>query len=256
MNTGIYRIINILNNKSYIGSAVDIKKRFYGHENALGRNIHKNSHLQNAWNIYGKNAFKFEVLLFCDKKNLLFYEQKAIDVNQVTDRTNGYNVCSIAGNHLGVKRSKETKARLSAAKRNMSDETKRRISVAMTGKHPSEETRRKLSEAKKGNTNTKGHVHSKKTKKKMSETHKRKYLSDETLRKMSESSKGKFHSDGSKEKMSEAKKGHIVSKKTRKKLSDANKGKKLSEETKRKISETLRGNSYEEQEENNTDYRK
>lgn len=54
MKSGIYMIINNINEKKYIGSAKNIDKRWYEHRYTLNKNCHDNSLLQNAWNKYGK----------------------------------------------------------------------------------------------------------------------------------------------------------------------------------------------------------
>ena len=112
------------------------------------------------------------------------------------------------------------KDHLSEHKRNVSEETRRKLSEANRGKVFSEETKRKLSESQKGRV-----------------------FSEETRRRMSEAKKGKNHkpfSEETRRKLSEAKKGKKrkpFSEETRRKLSEANKGKVLTEETKRKLSE-------------------
>lgn len=74
MDSGIYEIINLANGKSYVGSTVNLDKRYTEHFGALSKNKHTNSKLQNSYNKYGKNNFIFEVLLYCDKDELLEYE--------------------------------------------------------------------------------------------------------------------------------------------------------------------------------------
>ena len=62
--TGVYRILNLVNNKVYIGStnARDgFSDRWYGHILAL-KNNENNKHLQNAWNLYGPENFSFEII--------------------------------------------------------------------------------------------------------------------------------------------------------------------------------------------------
>jgi predicted GIY-YIG superfamily endonuclease len=56
---GIYCIENISNNKKYFGKSVDLLNRLDWHKNRLARNVHTNSHLQLAWNKYGKTSFNF-----------------------------------------------------------------------------------------------------------------------------------------------------------------------------------------------------
>jgi predicted GIY-YIG superfamily endonuclease len=48
--SGVYEIKNTLNNKRYIGSSVNIQKRWYAHKRMLNLNTHPNKHLQAAWN--------------------------------------------------------------------------------------------------------------------------------------------------------------------------------------------------------------
>src|ERR1039458_145551 len=59
---GIYSIYCIANEKQYIGSSVNIKRRFREHRSKLSRNIHTCRHLQNAWNKYGAESFVFNVV--------------------------------------------------------------------------------------------------------------------------------------------------------------------------------------------------
>lgn len=58
-NCGIYIIRNLVNDKIYVGSSVNIKRRFAQHKSTLRHNTHKNKHLQNAWNKYGEENFEF-----------------------------------------------------------------------------------------------------------------------------------------------------------------------------------------------------
>lgn len=62
MARGIYKIINVVNNKFYVGSAVDFKRRKTRHFSELRTGEHNNRYLQNAWNKYGEQAFVFVVV--------------------------------------------------------------------------------------------------------------------------------------------------------------------------------------------------
>lgn len=62
MAQGIYKIINVVNNKFYIGSAVNLRKRKARHFSELRTGKHKNRHLLAAWNKYGEQAFVFVVV--------------------------------------------------------------------------------------------------------------------------------------------------------------------------------------------------
>ena len=80
MNIGIYRIRNVVNNKSYYGSSKNINKRWGRHRLDLNNNRHHNSILQRAWNKYGESNFMFEVVELCDVDLLLINEQKYLDM--------------------------------------------------------------------------------------------------------------------------------------------------------------------------------
>ena len=214
MSSGIYEIRNTLNGHVYIGSAVDIKKRWYKHINELRNNKHHSGYLQKAFNKYGEYAFVFTVLEFCEKEQLLAREQEYLDKNKPV-----YNIAPVAGSSLGIKRTKESIAKMSLAKRNMSEETKNKIRNSMRGKFPTDETRRKLSEARKGKSFSIEH-RSKLSLALIGNSRNRgKALSDETRKKISEAKKGnqvwkgRTHSEETKKKMSESGKNRWHNKK-------------------------------------------
>jgi group I intron endonuclease len=62
MKSGIYKIINLVNNKFYVGSAVNFSRRKARHFSELRTGKHKNRHLQAAWLKYGEKAFVFVVV--------------------------------------------------------------------------------------------------------------------------------------------------------------------------------------------------
>lgn len=52
--SGVYEIRNTLNNKRYIGSSINIYRRWRDHKRMLNLSVHPNKHLQSAWNKYGE----------------------------------------------------------------------------------------------------------------------------------------------------------------------------------------------------------
>lgn len=48
VKAGVYQILNIVNNKRYIGSSVDIPKRWREHLHSLRQNVHCSRYLQRA----------------------------------------------------------------------------------------------------------------------------------------------------------------------------------------------------------------
>lgn len=137
-DTGIYQIKSRSTGRLYIGSAVSIRKRWMGHKNSLRSGKHHSRFLSRCWVKYGEDDFEFKALVFCSKKDLLFYEQRFIDALSPE-----YNTSPTAGSQLGYKHSNETRSKLRAARaRNnfgprigaiLSKETKEKISKSKRG---------------------------------------------------------------------------------------------------------------------------
>tara|TARA_R110000868_G_scaffold302632_1_gene563138 strand:+ start:446 stop:1309 length:864 start_codon:yes stop_codon:yes gene_type:complete len=62
MSQVIYKIINLVNDKFYVGSTTNKKVRFRQHRKLLRGNRHHCKHLQAAWNKYGEEKFSFVVI--------------------------------------------------------------------------------------------------------------------------------------------------------------------------------------------------
>jgi group I intron endonuclease len=167
---GIYCIKNIVNGKMYIGQASDLYHRKAHHFSDLKNNKHPNLHLQNSWNKYGKDNFKFYILLYCEFFELTRYEQFFVDLFTPEILYNKQLIC--VDSNLGGYASPETRLKMSQSRKGKprSDETKRKISEGKKGKSRSKEARDKLSEIRSGKGNPMfGKHHSEETKKKMSE---------------------------------------------------------------------------------------
>lgn len=111
--SGIYCIINLKNNKRYIGSSKNIRLRLWGHRSELRHNSHDNDHLQKAWNKYKESNFDYFIIETCTEDKLLEREQFYIDtmcpeynMNKETNRP----PCSIESR----KKQSETRKRLYA----------------------------------------------------------------------------------------------------------------------------------------------
>lgn len=167
--TGIYKITNMVNEKVYIGSSINFNKRHNEHFNMLKNKTHHSSKLQNAFNKYGLNNFKFEILELCDKDMLL--EREQFWLNELNAYKEGYN-CSIdvVRPMLGKTHSEETKQKMRKKHKTFSiDMDKRRFGednpmygikrsnkirkiLDKTGMKHSEETKQKMSLSRLGNT--------------------------------------------------------------------------------------------------------
>ena len=133
-DSGIYVIENLQNGKKYVGSSATLRVRINSHRYKLKKGIHGNLKLQNAVTHYGIETFKFEVIERCNAGELLIKEQKYIDEFKCISE--GYNVQVVAGSHLGIKRSEETKRKMSEAQKGrvFTEEHKANISKSQIGK--------------------------------------------------------------------------------------------------------------------------
>ena len=159
--SGVYRWTNVISNKSYIGSSINLYLRLRTYFSTGSMNkllLTRSSYIYRALLKYGPSNFSLEILEYCEPDKLLEREQYYIDYLKPE-----YNIAKIAGSPLGIK---------------LSEETKRKISLAMKGdKNPmfgkihTKETRSTMSSLKIGiNNNMYGKTHSEKSKKLTSNT--------------------------------------------------------------------------------------
>lgn len=165
MARGIYKIINIINNKFYVGSAVDLKRRKTRHFSELRTGKHNNRHLQAAWVKYGEQAFVFVVveelspdadLLAAENVWLKEHVGKDYCYNLGVDATAPMlGMCGEASPTWGYKHSEENKKIIAAAsKGRMQDaETVWRKTSHLIGKPKSAEVRAKISATLSGEGN-------------------------------------------------------------------------------------------------------
>lgn len=157
MARGIYKIINVINNKFYVGSAVDLKRRKARHFSELRNGKHGNRHLQAAWQKYGEQAFVFVVVQEAlETEDLLVIENSWLKghvgngycYNIGTDAT----ASSLGKNGplsptWGLRHTEESRAKISAASkaRVQSDEEKTKRRATMRGKPQPAVVRAKIS---------------------------------------------------------------------------------------------------------------
>jgi group I intron endonuclease len=74
---GIYKIVNKLNDKFYLGSTSNFHKRKLRHFNELRKNKHHSIYLQRAFNKYGEENFEFIEIEICE--NIKEREQEILN---------------------------------------------------------------------------------------------------------------------------------------------------------------------------------
>lgn len=198
----IYIIRNVVNEKFYVGSTINQRERFRTHRSKLRRNAHHCAHLQAAWNKYGEDCFKFEVISVVASVELL---QAAEDLwlAEHVGTSGCYNTglrsgapwrgtpkeqhpcfgrpkspTEIAAISDGVRRRYAEADYNPRIGKTHSPETREKISAKVQaavaegrgGKFvPSEETRLRMSQALKGNQNARGHIRTEEHRRKLAE---------------------------------------------------------------------------------------
>jgi group I intron endonuclease len=188
----------------------------------MGR--HHNEPLQRAFEKYGESGLSFSILLICSKDQLLDYEQRALDILNPE-----YNVCRVAGSHLGIKRSAETSARMSEAQRLRAPptkETRTKLRAAKIGTKATAESCAKRS------ASLRAHYANPEAREASSVRTSKSNSSPDTRAKISAALTGIKRSEETRARMSKAQMGHV----------SKQKGIPRSDEVKAKISATKRAN--------------
>lgn len=108
----VYKLINTVNSKFYIGSTIHPFNRLFKHFSLLKTNKHTNRYLQKAYNKYGFPAFKIEII----EQNLDFskvLEREQYYIDQLNPQ---YNLAKKVQSSLGIVWSKESKKKFSKLK--------------------------------------------------------------------------------------------------------------------------------------------
>lgn len=92
----IYQILCLPTGKFYVGSTDYLPSRRNSHLYELRHKVHKNTHLQRAYDKYGEQAFVFVVIEAVDSKARFAREQHWIDKLHATDPSIGFNIMPIA----------------------------------------------------------------------------------------------------------------------------------------------------------------
>jgi group I intron endonuclease len=152
---GVYKIENKITGDFYIGSTIDLSKRFSDHKYYMRKGTHHNPKLQKDYNTYGEDSFVFSTLIFCDVCNLELYEKVFISALNPT-----YNIQLVGNTAYVITLKKKESAELVASKskhkgHKWTDAQREKYSATRTGmkikgssspKNLSEEGRKRRSE--------------------------------------------------------------------------------------------------------------
>lgn len=185
---GVYSITCSETGKMYIGSAVDLKKRWYAHRTTLNRGISPCVILQHAWSKYGQEAFIFAVLELLEDAEILSKKELRLllrdrEQHYIDLLDPYYNASRIA---LSSFHDPEVQKRVAEINKEIvkRPERNRKISEANTGRKHTPEAIERMREAQLGKH------HSPETRTKISEVQKGRVLSPEVRQRHSESMKG------------------------------------------------------------------
>jgi len=111
--SGIYRLINLITDKYYVGSSISLSKRFSSYYSiAYLGNKERSSIINNSILKYGYINFSLDILEYCEPGLCIEREQYYIDILKPE-----YNICKTASSPLSVKRDLKFSINLSKAKR-------------------------------------------------------------------------------------------------------------------------------------------
>lgn len=170
----------------YVGSAVNPRNRFYGHK--------KQTPYKEIREAFTKNDIRFVVITETDECSRIEVEARF----WLAFKTAGHPIVNsdpaTAWKHYGKSPSEETRRKLSIALkgRPRSDEHNHKLALAQRGskrKPHSLETRLKMSSSHKGQRQNLGRKHTEETRQKMSRSHMGHPVSEETRRKISQARK-------------------------------------------------------------------
>lgn len=178
-----------MDGKVYVGSAVNLKKRWFHHRKLLRKGMHHSVHLQRAWAKYGESSFVFEVLEVCPLEGLTGREQALLDQTRSYADVHGYNMTPTAYSQLGRRHTEDAKQRISEAmkKRVFTEAHRRALSeVKRTSEKAKEQSRMAIVKASAACI---GRVESAETRRRKSLAHMGKRATQETLERMRQAQK-------------------------------------------------------------------
>lgn len=138
---GIYRIVNLVNGKAYIGQTKEkFQRRYWLHRWELRKGKHDNKHLQRAWDKYGEENFVFEIVEVLPLEEIDDREKYWIDWQRkqkegcysIQDGGQPENLNDYISPEIRKRQGELNRKRMLGSK--LSDETKAKMSKTRKGK--------------------------------------------------------------------------------------------------------------------------
>lgn len=144
---GVYSILHAESGRRYVGSSVNVRRRWTQHLRPLRKGRHPNVYLQAAWSRYGESAFSFEILEEVSAPAPLAEREKVwVEKFAALDRGRGFNL-----REPGKEMPDEARAAISAAnRRKLSKEHCEAISQGRRGMKFTDEHRAAIKRVKTG----------------------------------------------------------------------------------------------------------
>lgn len=205
----IYKIINKINKKYYVGRTNNAKARWKKHRWLLRHSKHENSNLQKDWNQYGELEFEF-IIIEATTDSIIELETLYIS-KFIEDRNNGIDDCyniSISSNGIEIG--------------DYTDEIRKKLSDHMKLLH------------------YQGKINNNQHRKATAESNRARIWTNESREKSRNARLGRKLSTNTKRKMSELRSTGEYRKRVSDSVKRYYKDKPMSDEHKRKISETLK----------------
>lgn len=168
----IYLRTNLINGKHYVGQTVDVERR----NNAWNclKTEYGGYAINNARAKYGADGFSFEILKECPNEDMNYWEKYYIKMYN-SKKPYGYNATDGGDSIYEI-----------------TEETRKKMSIAQRGRKHSEESKKKIGDANRGKK------HSAEAVAKSAAAHRGKKLSPEHIEKMSAALRGKYNNKNSK----------------------------------------------------------
>lgn len=149
---GVYEIRNDRHGLRYIGSSVNLRRRWKFHLYCFRTGKHHSQRMQRTYDKYGEGIFTFHVLELCEQQLRLVAEQRWLDSTNAASRRDFYNASPTAGSNLGFAVSDETRKKMSKSQkgRTFSPEAIEKMRNAKLGRKLSESHRATLSAVRTG----------------------------------------------------------------------------------------------------------